>query len=118
MPRLLSQPSTTYDLTYNPTSLEYGLTYGPTSYRVSNAKNISAAVISGITSVNWNVTQPTGTLFQLFISYDNGGSYWPCSNNAPLPNLPAGTTVSGMTQCLLLEQFGYDLHRKGGYGSP
>ena len=78
----------TYDLTYNPYSKEYLVsTIGPVTFRVSNAKNISAAVLSGITSVNWNVTQPTGTLFQLFISYDNGGSYWQCTNNAPLPNL-------------------------------
>jgi hypothetical protein len=86
--------------------------------RVSNAKDISAASLIGNSLVNWNATQPTGTLFVLKISYDNGLTYQVCTNNAPLPNLPAGATISGMTLCLLAEEFIYDPSMKVGTANP
>ncbi len=83
-------------------------TYDLTSaFRTSVSRSISAAQILQSSNVTWTATEPAGTLFVLKYSIDGGNIYQTCTKNAPLPNLPAGSTIAG-NSLIFSEQFIYD----------
>jgi hypothetical protein len=66
-----------------------------TSNRVSSSYNMSHVNILKSTFISWIATEPTNTSVQVEYSIDGGNSYTICTNDAPLPNLPAGLNVAG-----------------------
>jgi hypothetical protein len=67
------------------------------SYRVSAPYSISNANILRDSFITWNATTPENTDFGLKYSLNGGNSYIQCANNSPLPSLPAGTSLSGLS---------------------
>lgn len=90
----------------------------PLSYRVSPAHSISGVGLVQNSTVSWTASLPTNgpsvstaispyiapsippantaPSFVLLASYD-GVTWLPCANNEPLPGLPAGANVSGLS---------------------
>lgn len=65
------------------------------AYRYSPSYSIDTAKIIKSSFITWQETIPTGDVVTIKYSIDGGDSYATCTNNAPLPNLPAGMSVSG-----------------------
>ena len=63
-------------------------------YRISGSYSIDAAKILKGSFVSWKATVPANTNFILLYSIDGGSSWNTCTNNAPLPNFPAGMSIA------------------------
>src|SRR5437899_1168144 len=63
--------------------------------RVSSSYSMSHVNILKSTFISWLATEPANTSVQIEYSIDGGNSYTVCTNNSPLPNLPAGLNVTG-----------------------
>ncbi len=68
-----------------------------TANRVSPSYNIDQVKILKSSFFSWTEVQPTNTNILLEYSLDGGNSYTTCTQNAALPNLPAGLSVAGMS---------------------
>ncbi len=68
--------------------------------RISPTYTISTVTLLSSSSVVWNAATPSGTAFDLSVSYDGGSSYTTCTNNAALPALPAGANISSASLVL------------------
>lgn len=66
-----------------------------TSNRVSPSYNIDQVKILKSSFFSWTEIQPNNTNILLEYSLDGGNSYTTCTQNAALPNLPAGLSLSG-----------------------
>lgn len=84
-----------------------------TSYNLTGAKRISssysldAAKILRSSFISWQGASPTGAQTAIRYTLDNwDGGYIACTNNAPLPDLPAGTSLAGRS-ITLSEEFSY-----------
>ena len=66
--------------------------------RTSTAYSIDAVKLLRTSTISWVSFPATGTTISA--SYDGGASYALCTNNAPLPALPSGTNVTGLTVTL------------------
>lgn len=84
-----------------------------TSYNLTGAKRISssysvdAAKILRSSFISWQGSTPTGAQTTIRYTLDNwDGGYITCTNNAPLPDLPAGTSLAGRS-ITLSEEFSY-----------
>ena len=62
--------------------------------RVSGSTSISGAGILKRTFLTWKETLPEHTDLTVEYSLDGGNSYIECTNNAPLPSLPAGLSLA------------------------
>jgi hypothetical protein len=71
--------------------------------RYSALQSVSGVGILGSSVINWQATTPAGTLLQMKYVID-GATSWACTNNAPLPYLPAGMNLSGLS-IQILEEF-------------
>ena len=91
-------PATTYSFTgFIPTLTLVSVVQaivGPTANRISPAYSISAAQLVASSIVTWSAYTPSGSIFQLAVSYD-GNAFIPCANGQPIPSLPAGSVASG-----------------------
>ncbi|OLD64077.1 MAG: hypothetical protein AUF65_00435 [Chloroflexi bacterium 13_1_20CM_50_12] len=67
------------------------------SNRISSSYNISAVGILKSSFISWVATQVTNNNVQVEYSIDGGNSFTVCTNNMPLPNLPAGLSLAGKT---------------------
>jgi hypothetical protein len=67
------------------------------SIRTSPAYSIDAVKLLSSSTVSWTAGVPSGGTFVLKSSYDGGVTYQPCTNNAALPALPAGSNVAGLS---------------------
>jgi hypothetical protein len=65
-----------------------------TSNRVSSSYSINHVNILKSTFISWLATEPANTAVQVEYSIDGGNSYTVCTNDSPLPNLPAGLNVA------------------------
>lgn len=75
--------------------------------RISSSYSLDAAKILRSSFLSWQGTTPTGAQTTIRYTLDNwDGSYITCTNNAPLPDLPAGTSLSGRS-ITLSEEFSY-----------
>jgi len=98
---------------YSSTSVTIAKVYNPVdarispSYSLNSVKVISDTIISwqssdtatsSTTPVNYNGTMIYGTGSQTIIKYsiDGGDTFIQCTNNQPLPDLPAGMLVTGL----------------------
>lgn len=70
------------------------------SYRVSPSTSINAVNVIKSTLLTASTTTPGKTAFNLYISYDGGTSYFPCTNNAALPVFISGANTSGVSVLL------------------
>jgi hypothetical protein len=66
------------------------------SYRVSPTHSISGVGLIKSTNILWEASSTT----LLYVSYNGGSSWIACTNNAPLPGLPAGSNVAGLSMQL------------------
>jgi hypothetical protein len=90
---------------YSTTKVSVVSTYDcSNSTRVSNAYSLSNAGILKSSFLTWKSTLPTSTDLLLYYSLDGGNSFTQCANNAALPNLPAGLSLSGKS-IIFKEQF-------------
>jgi hypothetical protein len=65
--------------------------------RVSPAHSIDAVKLLRSSLISWT----SSSTVTLKVSYDGGASYQACTNGAPLPALPAGSNVAGVSLTLL-----------------
>jgi hypothetical protein len=65
------------------------------TYRISPAYTIDPVKLLRSSLIAWTATAISG--ISIYVSYDGGASYVSCTINAPLPALPVGTNVTGMT---------------------
>jgi hypothetical protein len=70
------------------------------SIRTSPAYNIDPVKLLRSSLVTTLTGGTAGGGCSLSVSYDGGATYHPCVNNAPLPALPAGSNISGLTMTL------------------
>jgi hypothetical protein len=71
------------------------------SYRISTSLSIDPVKLIKSTNIFWNASESV----LLYVTYNGGSSWIACTNNAPLPGLPAGANVAGMSM-QLKEVFG------------
>ena len=90
---------------YIPTSTTSSVVsvFNPTaSLRTSPTYTISTVQLLRSSSVAWSASTPSGSAVVLKASYDGGVTYQTCTNNQPLPMLPAGSNIS--TFSLILQE--------------
>ncbi len=68
----------------------------PSVYRVSPVQSIDAVKLLKSSFISWIQTTPGKTSVNIAITYNGGSSYIPCTNNAPLPGMPAGSNIAGL----------------------
>jgi hypothetical protein len=76
------------------------------AYRVSGSYSISSVGVLRNSFLSYDVSVPSNYVFTLSYSIDGGNSYFPCTDNVALPNLPSGMTLTGKS-VQFLEQFSY-----------
>lgn len=81
-----------------------GPAYGATVYRVNTSTSLSSVNLFKTSAISWTADEPTNTAFVLKYSLDSGLSYITCTNNEPLPYLPAGLSLAGVS-LLFKEEF-------------
>lgn len=73
------------------------------SERFSPSYDISAVNILKSSFITWKSTEPANTSVVIKYSLDSGNSYTQCTNNAALPDLPAGSSLSS-TSIIIVEE--------------
>jgi len=66
--------------------------------RVSTSYSIDAVKLLRSSVISWSSFPTTGVAMR--VSYDGGVSYALCTNNAPIPLLPSGSNVAGLSLTL------------------
>lgn len=77
-------------------------TYDPANtYRISPSHNIDPVKLLKASYITWVASSSV----LINVSYNGGSSWIPCTINSPLPGLPAGSNIAGLSM-LLKEVFG------------
>lgn len=93
---------------YSSLSVSVVTTYNLTgAKRISSSYSVDAAKILRSSFISWQGSTPTGAQTTIRYTLDNwDGIYITCINNAPLPDLPTGTSLAGRS-ITLSEEFSY-----------
>jgi hypothetical protein len=76
--------------------------YNPAnSYRISPSHSIDTVKLLKASYITWTASSSV----LIYVTYNGGSSWIPCSINSPLPGLPAGSNVAGLSM-QLKEVFG------------
>jgi hypothetical protein len=95
----VNPPVVTNSLAYLPAQVAAPVvqTYDPTSaIRISPAHSIDAVKLLRSSVISWVAVTPATSVVQLWASYD-GINFSQCTMNSALPNLPAGSSVAGLS---------------------
>jgi hypothetical protein len=100
----VSPPQQLQNQGYASTALTVVNTYDCSfSERLSPSYDISSVGILKNSFITWNSTEPANTGMIIKYSIDGGNSYIQCTNNAALPNLPAGSSLAS-TSLIIAEE--------------